>query len=441
MKLANIILCSLGFVFLSNAALAQKQNQSIDQVVAIVDTSLITKIELERRIALIEKQFKASNRQLPPAPELRKQVLERLISEQIQQNIAKEQGLKVSDAELDKILGSVIGQSKLSPAEFKVKLEKDGMTFNGYKEDLRKEVVAARLREREVDARVRVSEAEVDNYIAEKNKGRIAQEGNGEIYLAQLVVAVPGNASQSDIAVAREKAEGLLKQASSEKDFLEFSKRVALTGSGIRSEDLGYRTLDRLPQLFVDAANNISANQMVPRLLQSGAGFHIVKVMDRKGAIASSSADITITQTQARHILLKHRSGVTDQETQRRLNGFKEQTKAKVNDFGQIAKKYSEDGSAQNGGTLGWMSPGELVPEFEQAMNRLNIAEVSDPVRTEFGWHLIQVVERRNTKLSSDKQRDYARAAIRERKLDQAYEDWIRQIRDSSTVEIRSLDK
>ena len=163
--------------------------------------------------------------------------------------------------------------------------------------------------------------------------------------------------------------------------------------------------------------------------------------MDRKGAIASSSADITITQTQARHILLKHRSGVTDQETQRRLNGFKEQIKAKVNDFGQIAKKYSEDGSAQNGGTLGWMSPGELVPEFEQAMNRLNIGEVSDPVRTEFGWHLIQVVERRNTKLSSDKQRDYARAAIRERKLDQAYEDWIRQIRDSSTVEIRSLDK
>ena len=214
-----------------------------------------------------------------------------------------------------------------------------------------------------------------------------------------------------------------------------------MTGSGIRSEDLGYRTLDRLPQLLVDAANNISANQVVPRLLQSGAGFHIVKVMDRKAAPVATTADITITQTQARHILLKHRSGVTDQEAQRRLNSFKEQIKTKVSDFSQIAKKYSEDGSASGGGVLGWMSPGELVPEFEQAMNRLNINEVSEPVRTEFGWHLIQVIERRNTKLSSDKQRDYARAALRERKLDQSYEDWIRQIRDSATVEIRSLDQ
>ncbi|MFM1806269.1 MAG: hypothetical protein RL212_528 [Pseudomonadota bacterium] len=441
MKLANIIFCALGFTFLGNTVHAQKQNQAIDQVVAVVDTSLITKIELERRVALIEKQFKTANRQLPPAAELRKQILERLISEQIQQNIAKEQGIRVSDAELERILANVIGQSKLSSAEFKSKLEKDGMSFNRYKEDLRREVIAARLREREVDARVRVSEAEIDNYIAEKNRGKIAQEGNSEIYLAQLVISVPGNASQADIAVAREKAEGLLKQASAEKDFLGFSKRVAVTGSGIRSEDLGYRTLDRLPQLLVDAANNISANQMVPRLLQSGAGFHIVKVMDRKGAAVASSVDITITQTQARHILLKHRSGVTDQEAQRRLNSFKEQIKTKVSDFSQIAKKYSEDGSAPGGGALGWMSPGELVPEFEQAMNRLNINEVSEPVRTEFGWHLIQVIERRNTKLSSDKQRDYARAALRERKLDQAYEDWIRQIRDGATVEIRSIDQ
>ena len=198
-----------------------------------------------------------------------------------------------------------------------------------------------------------------------------------------------------------------------------------------------------MPQLLVDAASGLSANQMVPKLLQSGAGFHIVKVMDRKGApsTASAAADISVTQTQAKHILLKHRSGVSDQEVQRRLNGFRDQIKIKEADFSQLAKKYSEDGSAPNGGALGWMSPGELVPEFEQAMNRLNIGEVSAPVRTEFGWHLIQVVERRTTKLSSDKQRDYARAALRERKLEQAYEDWIRQIRDGATVEIRSLDR
>jgi peptidyl-prolyl cis-trans isomerase SurA len=440
MKLAKFIFCTIGFAFVGGAVQAQKANQSIDQVVAIVDTSLITKVELERRINLIERQFKAANRQLPPITELRMQILERLVSEQIQQNIAKEQGVKVLDTELDRILNSVASQNKLTVAEFKAKVEKEGTSFNRYKEDLRKEVISARLREREVDARVRVSELEIDNYIAEKNRGKNTEAASGEVYLAQLVVGTASNASASDLASAREKAEVILKQALTEKDFLGFSKRIAITDSGIRSEDLGYRTLERLPQLLVDASSGVASNQVVSRLIQSGAGFHIIKVMDRKGLPVGADAEISVTQTQAKHILLKHRPSFTDQEAQRRLNGFKEQIKIKAADFSQLAKKYSEDGSAPNGGGLGWMSPGELVPEFEQAMNRLNINEVSEPVRTEFGWHLIQVVERRDAKLSADKQRDYARAAIRDRKLDQAYEDWIRQIRDSATVEIRNLD-
>jgi peptidyl-prolyl cis-trans isomerase SurA len=243
MKLAKFIFYTLGFAFVGGAVQAQKANQSIDQVVAIVDTSLITKVELERRINLIERQFKAANRQLPPIAELRKQVLERLVSEQIQQNIAKEQGVKVLDTELDRILSSVASQNKLTVAEFKAKVEKEGTSFNRYKEDLRKEVISARLREREVDARVRVSEAEIDNYIAEKNRGKNIEAASGEVYLAQLVVGTASNASASDLASAREKAEAILKQALTEKDFLGFSKRIAITGSGIRSEDLGYRTL------------------------------------------------------------------------------------------------------------------------------------------------------------------------------------------------------
>ncbi len=442
MKLTKIIFCAVGFAFLSNSVVGQKSSQAIDQVVAVVDTNLITKVELDRRIALIEKQFKAANRQLPPAPELRKQVLERLIIEQVQQNIAKEQGLKVVDSELDRILATIISQSKLSEKEFKTKIEKEGTSWTRYKEDLRKEVVIARLRERDVDARVRVSEAEIDNFIADQNRGKSSQEQVNEIYLAQLVVALPSSGSDSDVATIREKAESLLKQANLEKDFLAFSKRLAVAGSGIRFEDLGYRPLERLPQLLVDATANLPVNQVVPKLLQSGAGFHIVKVMDRKGSSNSSTktADISVTQTQAKHILLKHRPGVTDQELQRRLNGFKDQIRIKTANFSQLAKKHSEDGSAPNGGLLGWMSPGELVPEFEQAMNRLAVGEVSAPVRTEFGWHLIEVVERRNAKISSDKQRDQARAILRERKLEQAYEDWLRQIRDSATVETRLLD-
>ncbi len=437
MKLANILFSAIALMLFSEMPLAQNKNKSIDEVIAIVDTSLVTKLELENRVALIEKQFKAANRPLPPANDLKAQVLERLISERIQQNLAKEAGIKVSDRDLDRILGNIAAQSKLSVPELKIKVEKEGTNFNKYKEEIRKEVQAARLREREVDARVQVSESEIDSYISEKNRGKILQAGNDEIYLAQLVIGLPTNASEADVAAAKNKAEDVLKQASIEKDFLAYGKKIALPGSGVRIEDLGYRTLDRLPQLFVDGAQGIGSNQMIPRVLQSGAGFHIIKVIDRKGTLAANVQNIVVTQTQARHILLRHRPGVTDLEAQRRLNGFRDQIKVKASDFAQLAKKHSEDGSAPNGGNLGWMSPGELVPEFEQAMNQLNINEVSDPVRTEFGWHLIQVVERRQAQLSADKQRDYARAAIREKKLDQAYQDWLRQIRDAATVEIR----
>ena len=437
MKLANILFSAIALVLFSEMPLAQNKNKSIDEVIAIVDTSLVTKLELENRVALIEKQFKAANRPLPPANDLKAQVLERLISERIQQNLAKEVGIKVSDRDLDRILGNIAAQSKLSVPELKIKVEKEGTNFNKYKEEIRKEVQAARLREREVDARVQVSESEIDSYISEKNRGKILQAGNDEIYLAQLVISLPTNPSEADVAAAKNKAEDVLKQASIEKDFLAYGKKIALPGSGVRVEDLGYRTLDRLPQLFVDGAQGIGSNQMIPRVLQSGAGFHIIKVIDRKGTLAANVQNIVVTQTQARHILLRHRPGVTDLEAQRRLNGFRDQIKVKASDFAQLAKKHSEDGSAPNGGNLGWMSPGELVPEFEQAMNQLNINEVSEPVRTEFGWHLIQVVERRQAQLSADKQRDYARAAIREKKLDQAYQDWLRQIRDAATVEIR----
>lgn len=440
MKLVKLVICGISLMIFSGAPFAQNKNRSIDEVVAVVDTSLVTKLELENRITSIEKQFKAANRPLPPADDLRAQVLERLISERIQQNLAKDAGIKVSDKDLDRIIGNIAAQSKLSVSEFKQKIEKEGNNFNKYKEEIRKEVQAARLREREVDARVQVSENEIDSYIAEKNRGKLLQAGNDEIYLAQLVITIPANASEADIAAAKSKAEEIFKQAGLEKDFLSFGKKLALPGSGIRVEDLGYRTLDRLPQLFVDGAQGVGANQMIPRVLQSGAGFHVIKVIDRKGSISNNAQNIVVTQTQARHILLRHRPGVTDLEAQRRLNNFKDQIKVKASDFAQLAKKHSEDGSAPNGGNLGWMSPGELVPEFEQAMNQLNINEVSDPVRTEFGWHLIQVVERRQAQLSADKQRDYARAAIREKKLDQAYQDWLRQIRDAATVEIRQTN-
>lgn len=410
----------------------------IDEVVAIVDTSLITRLELESRIAQIEKQLKASNRPMPEPELLKRQVLERLISERIQQQLAKEAGIKVTDKDLDRIVGNIASQSKLDVPAFKAKIEKEGTSFSRYREDLRKEVQMVRLREREVDARVQVSESEIDSFIASKSK---AAAGNAreELYLAQILVSIPAGANENDVQALKIKADELFKQASGEKDFIAFGKKIAVAGSSLRFEDLGYRTPDRLPQLFVDVTQNVSGNQLVPGVVRSGAGFHILKVIDRRGANANSET-ITVTQTHSRHILLRHKQNATDGELQRRLNSFREQMKVKAVEFEQVAKKYSEDGSAPSGGDLGWMSPGELVPAFEQAMNQLNIGEISEPVRTEFGWHLIQVIERRQAQLSAEKQREFARAALRERKLEETYEDWLRQIRDAATVEIRQYN-
>ena len=219
-------------------------------------------------------------------------------------------------------------------------------------------------------------------------------------------------------------------------------------------QDLGYRSADRLPQLFYEAIRNTGGGQVANAVVKSPAGYHVLKVMDRRALVAGQATqqvepaasssntpqNIPITQTMARHILLRNRPGLTDQDAERRLAGYRDQVRAKTADFAELAKKYSEDGSAPNGGNLGWMGPGDLVPEFEQAMNRLQIGEVSNPVKTEFGWHLIQVLERREAQLTVEKQRQFARAAIRERKFEQAYQDWLREIRDTATVKILNVE-
>ena len=222
----------------------------------------------------------------------------------------------------------------------------------------------------------------------------------------------------------------------------------------IKFQELGYRTPDRLPQLFYEAVRNTGGGQVANAVVKSPAGYHVLKVLDRRAAGASAPAqqavapdagsitpqNIPITQTLARHILLRSRAGLSDQDAERRLTGYRDQIRVKTADFAELAKKYSEDGSAPNGGELGWMGPGDLVPEFEQAMNRLQIGEVSNPVKTEFGWHLIQVLERREGQLTVEKQRQFARAAIRERKFDQAYQEWTRELRDNATVKILNVD-
>ncbi|WP_255532507.1 peptidylprolyl isomerase [Polynucleobacter sp. UK-Kesae-W10] len=435
--------------------------RNIDGVAAVVNTGYVTRKEIDDRIVTLQKQ----GTKLPEQSTLRKAILERLIIEKIQLQNAEQEGIKVTNKELDKIIGDIAAKNKLSVAEFKAKVIASGMTMDRYREMLREDIIVGRYREREVEAKIKISDAEIDNFIAERNRGmgggpapRSAPAAKGEpeeIDVAQIFIPVDPNAGVGAQAEAKKKAEALLRDAKGDADFVQLGAMASKENPKIKFQELGYRSPDRLPQLFYEAVRNTGGGQVANSVVKSPAGYHVLKVLDRRALVAGSSPqqqaapqdtaastpqNIMITQTLARHILLKNRPGLSDQDAERRLQGYRDQVRAKTADFGDLAKKYSEDGAAANGGSLGWMGPGDLVPEFELAMNRLQIGEVSNPVKTEFGWHLIQVLERRDAQLTVEKQREYARAAIRERKFEQAYQDWMRELRDTATVKILNVE-
>ena len=433
--------------------------RNIDGVVAVVNTGVVTRKEIDDRIASLQKQGSTGGKKLPEGEELRKQVLENLILEKIQIQEAEQTGLALSNKDLNKIIEDIAVRNKLSLADFRQAIIKTGISFERYSELLREDVLKSRLREREVDSQIKISDAEIDNFIVEQmqrrgtDTGAARASGPEEIAVAQIFIPVEEGAGPSAQADARKKAESILKEARGDADFMQLGAQANKENSKIKFQDLGYRTQDRLPQIFTETVRNLGPGQVASSVVRSPAGFHVLKVMDRRssgsGARAASNANpldttpqnMMVTQTLARHILIRQRQGLQDADVERRLLGYRDQIRAKTADFDSLAKKFSEDGSAQNGGVLGWMGPGDLVPPFEIAMNRLQIGEVSDPVKTEFGWHLIQVMERRDAQLTVEKQREFARAAIRERKFEQAYQDWLRQLRDTATVKILNVDE
>jgi len=434
--------------------------RNIDGVAAVVNTGFVTRKEIDDRIAALKKQ----GAKLPEDGSLRKTILDRLILEKIQIQNAEQEGVGISNKELDKYIGEIAEKNKLSISELKARVTASGTTFERYRQMLRDDISMTRYREKEIENKIKISDAEIDNFIMERTRAMTARApassasaprgGPEEIDIAQIFIPVDAGAGAGAQADAKKKADALLRDARGDVDFLQLGAMAAKENPKIKFQDLGYRTPDKLPQLFYEAIRNTGSGQVANAVVKSPAGFHILKVLDRRAAMTNAPSqqvtakdaaptapqNIPITQTLSRHILLRSRSGLSDQDAERRLQGFRDQVRAKTADFADLAKKYSEDGSAANGGGLGWMSPGDLVPEFEQAMNRLQIGEVSNPVKSEFGWHLIQVMERREGQLTVEKQREFARAAIRERKLDQAYQDWVRELRDNATVKILNVD-
>ena len=465
--LASIIL--VGAILPSSLVLAQDGSKTpvssdskirnIDGVAAVVNTGYVTRKEIDDRIAALQKQ----GTKLPDGATLRKTVMERLILEKIQLQNAEQEGVGVTNKELNKYINDIAEKNKLTLVDLKAKIEATGSSFERYKQILRDDIIINRYREREVEGKIKISDAEIDNFIVDRNREMsssgaprstpAAKGAPEEIDVAQIFI--PADSGAGAQAEAKKKAETLLVQARGDVDFLQLGAMAAKENPKIKFQELGYRTPERLPQLFYEAIRNTGSGQVANSVVKSPAGFHVLKVLDRRALVATTAEvqqptpkesvpttpqNITVTQTLSRHILLRSRAGLTDQDAERRLAGYRDQIRAKTADFGELAKKYSEDGSAASGGNLGWMGPGDLVPEFDQTMNRLQIGEVSNPVKTEFGWHLIQVLERREAQLTVEKQRQFARAAIRERKFEQAYQDWLRELRDTATVKIINAD-
>ena len=401
----------------------------VDRIVAVVNSEVITSLQLRARIEQAKRQLARQGVELPPDNVLERQLLERLIVERAQVQLAQETSLRVDDATLERAIERIAGNNKLSVEQLREALEKDGVAWNRFRDEIRTEILLTRLREREVDSRVVVTDAEIDNFIANNPDAFSGQEFS----VAHILLRTPEGATPQQIEAVARRAEQVMTRLRSGEDFARVAAEVSDAPDGLSGGALGWRPLDRLPGLFADAVRRMQPGETSP-ILRSAAGLHIVRLVERRGGGAEAVQQLE--QTRARHILIKTSEVLSDTDAEARLRAIRERV---VNgaDFGELAKASSADLSAAKGGDLGWLNPGDTVPEFERAMNALQAGEVSPPVRSPFGWHLIQVMERRVQDVTDERKRSAARQALRERKAEQAYEDWVRQLRDSTYVDYR----
>ena len=431
---ALLVAFCLAAVATAQPAASPRLPVEIDRVVAVVNTDVITMLELEARRLAVERQLRQRRIEVPPADELRRQVLERMITDRAAVQAAREAGLRVDDALLDRELARLAEGNRLTPTQLRAQVERDGIAFARFREDMRDEMLIARLRAREIDARLQVSEADVDAFLAEQSQsaGAVAPE----FLLSHILLRVPEGASAAQIERQRLRGEEILRQLERGGDFARLSAAFSDAPEAMSGGSLGWRAGDRLPQLFLEAVESMKAGDP-PRLLRSPNGYHVLRLDDRRAGPGASLATAPVLQTRARHILMRPSEITPQADVLRRLREVRERLIAGRVSFADMARQYSVDGSASRGGDLGWLLPGDTVSAFERAMNALKPGEISEPVRSEFGYHLIEVLERRTEVATVDRQRQAARAALRERRIDEETQDWLRQLRDRTFVEYR----
>ena len=401
-----------------------------DYIVAVINQELVTAGEVERRIERARQD--ASQRpgaRLPAGDELQRQALDALIEERVIVTHARDSGVRIDDADLDRAVQSIAQQNQLTLDQLRERLRQDGIDYARFRANLRDQMLVERIREREVYQRIRITDLEIDRLVDQQ---RAAAQADAELNIAQILVTVPEGASAAEREARRARAEAALARVRGGEAFAAVARELSEDGNRDKGGEIGLRRASRLPDLFVDAVRPLAAGEVAPALVSSGAGFHVLKLVEKR-----EGAALRVAQTRARHILLRTSQQLSAEAASRRLDELRRRIEAGSRSFDDAARQVSDDGSAANGGELGWAGPGQFVPEFEEAMNRLPLGGISAPVVSRFGVHLIQVLERREVALETKQLREQARAQLREQKFDEAYAEGARALRARAYVEMR----
>lgn len=401
----------------------------LDYAVVVVNDDVLTRTELEDRLRMVIKQLNERNTKLPPQDVLQRQILESMIMEKIQLHRAKQVGIRVSDEDLNKVLGNIASGNGLTLENFRKILAKDGFDYEDFRENIRNELIIKQLRQRRVESRIEVSPQEVDNYLStQKNR----KGGNIEYNLGHILITVPEAATPEQIAKARQTAEQTLQKLQQGADFAQMAVAVSSGQQALKGGQLGWMKQAEMPTLFADVVPELAVGSY-SKIIRSSSGFHIIRLQDKR----SDTKRHIIEQTLARHILIRPNEILSNDEARQRLNQVRERI-INGEDFAMLARTHSDDkGSAAEGGSLGWVNPGTMVPQFENAMNKLKPGEISKPFTTRYGWHIVQVMSRRKHDDTASYERIQASNNIRKRKTDEAIENWLRQLRSEAYVEYR----
>ncbi len=425
-----LVALALGQACVSHAQSRPAVIQSADFIVAVVNSEPVTNSEVQAMRNRMVRELTSRGAQIPPPSQLNQQALDMLINEKAQLQQAQEQGIKIDDDQVDQAEANVAASNQLSREAFHQRLAQEGLTVAAFRQQLRKQLTLSRLREREVDSRIRITDQEIEQFLQEQGQSQAAAP---ELNIAMILVSVPENSSPAELKALEDKARDIARRARAGEDFAQLAKAHSQAmDKGAKGGEMGLRPAERYPELFVEAVQAL-APQGIAGPVRSGAGFHILKLLERRQA----GAVMTVVQTRARHILLRPTAQLSRDQAAERLQEVRRQIASGQTSFARAAQQISQDGSAAQGGDLGWASPGQFVPEFEQVMNRLQPGQISDPLVSRFGVHIIEVTDRRQVAVPEKEQREMARAALREKRLDETYERWVEEVRGRAYVEMR----